>query len=94
MSVTARPRGADTVRINSKSGYIFHLARILDDQPEEKVRAVFTFAAAFCLGVRPCTQQNPDFVGYSEGSRKASKCAEFSELPDLITDVLDRGKPL
>lgn len=80
------------MQINEKSGYIFHLARILDGQPEEKVRAVFSFAVGYCLGIRPATQQNPDFVECGDGSRKASKSVEYSDGPDLITDVLDRPR--
>lgn len=82
------------MRIDRKAGYIFHLARILQDQPEEKVRAVFYFAQAYCTGFNPFTQQNPDFVEQAAASRNQSKSVEKSQLPDLITDVLDRPKGL
>ena len=80
------------MRIDRKAGYIFHLARILQDQPEEKVRAVFYFAQAYCTGFSPFTQQKPDFVGYEATRRKSSKSVEYSDGPDLITDVLDRPR--
>ena len=82
------------MRIDRKAGYIFHLARILQGQPIEKVQAVFAFTTAYCLGVRPLTQQNPDFVEPGATSRKASKSAEIERMPDLITDVLDRPRRL
>lgn len=82
------------MRIDRKAGYIFHLARILQDQPEEKVRAVFRFAQAYCTGFNPFTQQNPDFVEPGAAGRIQSKSVGNPPLPDLITDVLDRPKRL
>lgn len=82
------------MRIDRKAGYIFHLARILQDQPEEKVRAVFRFAHAYCTGFNPFTQQNPDFVEPGAADRVTPKSVEKSPLPDLITDVLDRPRRL
>lgn len=80
------------MRIDRKAGWIFHIARILQDQPEEKVRAVYYFTQSYCTGFNPWTQQNPDFVECGDGSRKASKSVEYSDGPDLITDVLDRPR--
>lgn len=80
------------MRIDRKAGYIFHLARILQDQPEEKVRAVFRFAHAYCTGFNPFTQQNRDFVGSGPEGRNGSKGDEIERMPDLITDVLDRPR--
>lgn len=88
----ACPRGADYLQIGEKSGYIFHLARILVGQPEEKVKVVFSFAVGYCLGIRPPAQQNQDFVERGAKCRKASKSVEFSDGPDLITEVLDRSR--
>lgn len=82
------------MRIDRKAGYIFHLARILQDQPEEKVRAVFRFAHAYCTGFNPFTQQNRDFVESGPVGQNGSKGAEDLQLPDLITEVLDRPKSL
>lgn len=82
------------MRIDRKAGYIFHLARILQDQPEEKVRAVFRFAQAYCTGFNPFTQQNPDFVEPAPPCRIPPKSVEKSPLPDLITDVLDSPRRL
>ena len=82
------------MRIDRKAGYIFHLARILQGQPIEKVQAVFTFTTAFCLGIRPLTQQKPDFVGSGPEDRNRSKGNEIERMPDLITDVLDRPRRL
>lgn len=82
------------MRIDRKAGYIFHLARILQDQPEEKVRAVFRFANAYCTGFNPFTQQNRDFVGFGPEGRNGSKGDEIERMPDLITDVLDRPRRL
>lgn len=80
------------MRINEKSGYIFHLARILSRQPLEKVKAVHVFTCSFCLGVRPPAQQKPVFVENGRNPAKSQKCVEKSRLPDLIPDVLDRPK--
>lgn len=80
------------MRIDRKAGWIFHIARILQDQPEEKVRAAYYFVQAYCTGFNPFTQQNPDFVKCGDGRRKASKSVEYSDGPDLITEVLDRPR--
>lgn len=80
------------MRIDRKAGYIFHLARILQDQPEEKVRAAYYFVQAYCTGFNPFAQQNRNFVGSAPACRNESKSDEIERIPDLITDVLDRPR--
>lgn len=82
------------MRIDRKAGWIFHIARILQDQPEEKVRAVFYFTQSYCTGFNPWAQQNPDFVEPGTQSRIPPKSVGNPPLPDLITDVLDRARRL
>lgn len=87
--------------MDKKADYILDLCRELQYQPFKRVFAVWQFAMHFLpwppepeddpeiLANR--TQQNHCFVEQVEDSRTSSKSDEFSELPDLITDVLDRG---
>lgn len=90
--------------MDKKADYILDLCRELQYHPFKRVFAVWKFAMNYLpwppeeeddpeiLAKR--TQQKRNFVEQVEERRKASKSADFSELPDLITDVLDRGKPL
>lgn len=82
------------MRYDQKMGYILDLCRELQAQELKIVRNVWLFAMHYMPDPEPGTQQNPDFVEPGENGRITPKSVEKSQLPDLITDVLDSPRRL
>ena len=84
---------------NKKTDHIRDLTRELKRHKFSRVRAVWVFAMNY-LPIIPeaeddpelIAQQNTVFVEQVGNRRKPSNCVDFSECPDLITDVLDRPR--